>query len=331
MLESLEIFSISDLFLLGAFGLSLVLVCNCALQLVLGKQRTPLWVETVFGGAALVALGVLVVDAIHWFDGQTGSDLQPLVGLTIIVLAMATAWLYLRCAALRTTPYELRRRPAVWLLLVSLVAMASWSSYRFQCAVAPEMNLPPLSVRPLLMQRETHYVGVSDKGREIPLYRSAAKPLPSSQTYRPASDPQGRVDNTVIVRGEPDSSSNCHGWVFTGGEFLLDIQGIKTILEDNGYRPCTSPQPGDVIIYYLSGDVVAHAGLVSGVLHDGTVLIESKWGIEGRYLHRPEDQPYSETFAYYRSSRDGNEITIREVPSDSLVKQRLPRKRLKRA
>jgi hypothetical protein len=86
-----------------------------------------------------------------------------------------------------------------------------------------------------------------------------------------------------------------------------------------------------VIIYYLSGDVVAHAGLVSGVLHDGTVLIESKWGIEGRYLHRPEDQPYSETFAYYRSSRDGNEITIREVPSDSLVKQRLPRKRLKRA
>lgn len=331
MLDSLAIFSISDLYLLGAFALSLVLVCKCALQLVLGKQHTPRWVEAVFGVAALVTVGVLVVDAIHLLDGQTASDLQPLVGLATIVLAMATAWLYLRCAVLRVTSHELQRRPAAWLLLVSSVALASWSSYRFGCAVAPAMELPPLVVRPLRMERDAEYVGVSDKGREIPLYRSAAEPTPAAQAYRPGNDPQGRVDNTVIVRGNPDSSSNCHGWVFTGGEFLLDIQGIKTILEDNGYRLCTSPQPGDVIIYYLSGDVVSHTGLVSGVLHDGTVIIESKWGIEGRFLHRPEDQPYSAKFAYYHSDRAGNTITIREVPINSLVKQRLPRKRLKRA
>jgi hypothetical protein len=331
MLDSLAIFSISDIFLLGAFALSLVLSCKCALQLLVGKQPAPLWAEGVFGVAALVAVGILVVDAIHWFDRQTGSDLRPLVGLATIVLAMFAAWLHLRCAALRIPSHELRRRPAAWLLLVSSVALASWSSYRFQCAVAPAMDLPPLAVRPLLLEREAYFVGVSDKGREIPLFHSGAGPIPASQSYRPGNDPTGRVDNTVIVRGNPDPSSNCHGWVFTGGEFLLDIKGIKTILEDNGYRLCTSPQPGDVIIYYLSGDVVSHTGVVSGVLQDGTVLIESKWGIEGRYLHRPEDQPYSENFAYYRSDRGGNTITIREVPSHSLAKQRLPRKRLKRA
>ena len=331
MLDLLAIFPISDLFLLGAFSLSLVLVCKCALQLLLGNQHTPRWVEAVFATAALVTVGVLVVDAIHWFDGQTASDLRPLVGVATIVLAMVIASLHLRCAMLRVPLHEMRRLPAAWLLLASSVALASWSSYRFQCAVAPEMELPPLAVRPLLLTRETDFVGVSDKGREIPLYRSGAKPIPKSQAYRPGNDPQGRVENTVIVRGEADTSSNCHGWVFTGGEFLLDIGGIKTILEDNGYRPCPSPQPGDVIVYYLSGGVAAHTGLVSGVLHDGTVLVESKWGIEGRYLHRPEDQPYSDNFVYYRSDRQGNTITIREVPTNSLAKERLPRKRIKRA
>jgi hypothetical protein len=330
MLDFLAIFSVSDFFLFGAFALSLVLLCKCALQLVFGKQHAPLWAEGVFGVAVLVTVGILVVDAIHWFDGQTESDLRPLVGLGTIVLAMLAAWLYLRCAALRVASTALRRRPAAWLLLISSLALALWSSYRFQCAVAPAMDLPPLAVRPLLMEREMEYVGVSDQGREIPLYRSRAEPVPESQSYRPG-DPHGRMGNTVIVRGDPDTSSNCHGWVFTGGEFLLDLHGIKTILEDNGYQRCTSPQPGDVIIYYLSGDVVSHTGVVSGVLHDGTVLIESKWGIEGRYLHRPEDQPYSETFAYYHSDRGGNTIAIREVPSNSLAKQRLPRKRTKRA
>ncbi|HZL91058.1 MAG TPA: hypothetical protein VFB96_22015, partial [Pirellulaceae bacterium] len=85
MLDLLAIFPISDLFLLGAFSLSLVLVCKCALQLLLGNQHTPRWVEAVFATAALVTVGVLVVDAIHWFDGQTASDLRPLVGVATIV------------------------------------------------------------------------------------------------------------------------------------------------------------------------------------------------------------------------------------------------------
>ena len=333
MFELLATFSLSDLFLLGAFALSVVLVLKCSLQLLLGNQRARGWADAVFGIAALVTVGVLVVDAIHALDGQVGSDFRPLIGVPTIVLGLAAAWFHFRSCSLRAAASELRRMPAAWLLLASSLGLAMWSSYRFKCAMEPPaMDLPAVAERRVMLERETGYVGISDKGREIPLFRSKAAPISADQAYRMSFDPSRHVDNKVIVRSAPDTTSNCHGWVFTDGEFLLDIGGIKTILEDNGYEPVASPQAGDVIIYYLSGEVPDHTGLVSGVLHDGTVIIESKWGIEGRFLHRPEDQPYSKQYAYYRTPRGSNAISIHELPAgDSLAKQRLPRKRIKRA
>jgi hypothetical protein len=76
------------------------------------------------------------------------------------------------------------------------------------------------------------------------------------------------------------------------------------LLEDNGYRVVERPRAGDVIVYRDGVDQIVHTGLVLCAFDDGQVLIESKWGIAGRYLHMAQDQYYSQLFSYYRSDRD---------------------------
>jgi hypothetical protein len=39
--------------------------------------------------------------------------------------------------------------------------------------------------------------------------------------------------------------------------------------------------------------------------------VESKWSVGGRYLHRPEDQCFSKSFAYYRTSRTSHAVALR--------------------
>ncbi len=332
MIEFLMIFPIADAFLAAALALSLLVTCKCVLQLVVGKSRTPWWVEAVFVLAAIVTISVLTIDAIQWIESPAVARLSPLPGLAVIALAMLAAWLQIHGATLRLPASELRGKPAAWALLAAGIAAGCWSSYRFQSVLEPPAwDPPPVLARPVNMEQETQFVGLSDRGREIPLFRSSSAPIAAEHSYHLGNHADHPAQSTVIARGAPDTSSNCYGWVFTDGEFLLDTSGIKTILDDNGYSPCEVPQPGDVIIYFIADGVPIHTGLVSGVLSDGTVIVESKWGLEGRFLHRPQDQPYSETFTYYRSQRAGNAIIIQEKNS-TLVKQRLPGgRRIKRA
>jgi hypothetical protein len=55
---------------------------------------------------------------------------------------------------------------------------------------------------------------------------------------------------------------------------------------------------------------VVHTGIVRDANDDGSISIESKWGLSGRYLHRPADQPYSKSFAYYRSRRTSHSLRM---------------------
>ena len=66
------------------------------------------------------------------------------------------------------------------------------------------------------------------------------------------------------------------------------------------------------MIYHDDDGVITHTGLVRGVLDEGTVMVESKWGIGARYLHRPEDQPYSTLFDFYHRPESGHQIAIRK-------------------
>ena len=106
----------------------------------------------------------------------------------------------------------------------------------------------------------------------------------------------------VIVRTPPDPMSNCHGWIFTNGQYWIDE--VELILTDNGYAPASTPAVGDLAVYRGSRGEIVHTGVVR--LIPGGTLVESKWGPMGRYLHGPEDHPFGGLCTFYRSPRRGH-------------------------
>jgi len=122
---------------------------------------------------------------------------------------------------------------------------------------------------------------------------------------------QFKLSFKLIRTAAASLDSNCHGWTFAAGKYWLSGEDVDRILEDNGYRSVSVPRPGDVIVY-RAGDRVMHTGVVSVVTSDGTILVESKWGQLGRFLHRPADQTYSTQWLFYRSPRIGH--LLRNLP-----------------
>lgn len=110
-----------------------------------------------------------------------------------------------------------------------------------------------------------------------------------------------------LARG--DRATNCHGWVFTGGRYVLSEDAVEALLQDNGYKYVPTPQPGDVIVYRDGAGQILHSGRVRRVHSDSEVWIESKWGPGGRFVHLPQDG-YSGTIEYYRSTRRSHDAQI---------------------
>ncbi len=74
--------------------------------------------------------------------------------------------------------------------------------------------------------------------------------------------------------------------MFAGGEFIVRGAAVDQILQDNGYQAVNQPQPGDVIVYRDIDNHVLHTGVVKATGNDGFLLIESKWGLHGRFPAR---------------------------------------------
>jgi hypothetical protein len=114
-----------------------------------------------------------------------------------------------------------------------------------------------------------------------------------------------RLINDVIRRGSAGEYSNCHGWVFAGGKFRLSPEDVQLILNENGYREVSEPQPGDVVVYRQNGDI-AHTAVVRYVTAGQPVMVESKWGALGILLHPTDKSLYGAKFTFYRSPRLGH-------------------------
>jgi hypothetical protein len=87
------------------------------------------------------------------------------------------------------------------------------------------------------------------------------------------------------------------------------------ILTDNEYAEVNRPQEGDVAIYRRDGDI-CHCGIVRIVDKHAPVLIESKWGPLGVYLHAPAAQPFGGECRYYRTSRQTHTLALRRAGAD---------------
>jgi hypothetical protein len=119
----------------------------------------------------------------------------------------------------------------------------------------------------------------------------------------------------IIRLSSADTRTNCYGWVFAGGHYWIrQPECIEAILKDNDYRAVAAPETGDLVVYRNSQGQPCHVGLVRAADADGLVLVESKWGWLGRFLHSPENQPYSDTWTIYRSERSSH--VLRGIESD---------------
>jgi azurin len=158
-------------------------------------------------------------------------------------------------------------------------------------------------ILPGVIEPEEGSWAMTDEGANIPLYHLATDDI-QFQEYALSVDQRYKSYlHEMIHRGDADKTTNCHGWVFTGGRFLLKGADVERILCDNRYFVVSDPKPNDIVIYRDQARNILHTALVQAVLADGTVITESKWGVDQRFLHLPVDQPYSSTFEYYRTDR----------------------------
>ena len=123
-----------------------------------------------------------------------------------------------------------------------------------------------------------------------------------------------RLEEYVIRRGPAGDQSNCHGWVFAGGKYLLASETVDLILRENGYRETRQPRPGDLVIYRQSGEV-AHSAVVLYMTEGQPVLVEGKWGNLGIFLHPAEKCTYGQVYSFYHSDRRGHRLAGLDDPA----------------
>jgi hypothetical protein len=212
------------------------------------------------------------------------------------------------------------RRPAVqWGALLALApALALGAAYR--AALPPDepgRQVPHLSSPdPETLRPAEGAWATTDRGRPVPLFAYPAGPaLPGTLAEEEETALGSRVSSLRVIRaGPPDPSSNCHGWVFTGGRCWVKGEAVEGILQDNGYQRVEAPRPGDLVVYRDERGAVSHTGVVSSVGSDGLVLVESKWGWLGRYVHAAEAHPYGPDFSYHHSPRTGHLLRLTNSP-----------------
>jgi hypothetical protein len=131
---------------------------------------------------------------------------------------------------------------------------------------------------------------------------------------------EGVFRDRVIRVGPADDRSNCHGWVFTGGRYVLRGNDVEVILSENTYHRESTPRPGDLVIYRgTPGGSITHTAVVQYATEGEPVLVRGKWGNLGVFTHAVDHSPYGTEFTYHRSSRGGHRLTITPISSGHFV------------
>jgi len=154
--------------------------------------------------------------------------------------------------------------------------------------------------------RATH--AFTDTGRAISLFHF--KVYSTSEEVERFMRSTEKERSQIIRLMEANPASNCHGWIFTGGRYGIRDSEVWSIVADNGYAEVTEPLEGDLVVY-MTGDQIRHSGLVRMAGKHAPVLIESKWGPFGVYLHAVEQQPFAGTCKFYRSPRHDHLLVLR--------------------
>jgi hypothetical protein len=302
MMMSLDYTQRFYLFLTLGFATSLVGLVN--LLLVRWSVRTRLLTSLGIYATSLTTLGSI---------GSLSLAYYFAFGLSIIALVVfiETRWSPL------SQMFASRKRAAFALIAVGLVGTAYSMELYTQEDEAHYTNLEEDLEKEISTVQLTPVSGVrltTDAGELIEA-RSPIEDRPDEELL-PISDRYLKRENLltgVISHQPPTDSSNCHGWVFTGGRYWILGRYVETILSHNGYHEVERPRPGDIVVYRNDG-AVTHTAIVRYVTDGLPVLVEGKWGQFGVFLHEVDRSCYHHGFKYYTTNRPNH--LLRGLGSD---------------
>jgi hypothetical protein len=141
--------------------------------------------------------------------------------------------------------------------------------------------------------------------RSIPVSTRDGSYIPNFR--RPEDPPEVRRSAVEMFKDEhgnaklrsSSSTCNCVGHVFAARRTWVESDHLPTILERDGYSRIEDTRKlcvGDIVVYENPQGEVTHVGQVVEIqtnIGDGTrrVVILSKWGVYGEYLHELLDVP----------------------------------------
>jgi hypothetical protein len=273
-------------------------------RFVLVRVRHRLWVESL---ACLLIVCMTASVVGDWFYRSIfllSASQRAGLFLALGVLALGESWLMLRYSRIDLERAAFVRHPIAWAALVILGVVTGLAGVRFQQTLAnASAHEKGLGIPIPGSRTEVEYlVGVTDRGTRIAVYEWDAV----DDEYRSFVETAEAMYDKIfpsLLREHSTDNTNCHGWVFTQGRYLLFGDEVELILRENGYQQVTEPRPDDVIIYRNGYGSILHSGIVRTLLDKQSVLVESKWGISARYLHLANDSPYGINFGFYRSQR----------------------------
>jgi hypothetical protein len=269
---------------------------------------------------AILSVLCIAIDGLdEWRIRFSGTN-QNVAYVAFALVSMLSGFLYARSYALPSLMRNpVQQRILLGGLVLFAIALNLLSFSRIERRFSSLQTFGSLGLLPGVLESDLRYQGITDNGNLVDLFNFNPSCQDLKSFFQDYPLRHGGLTNSLILRGEIDGTTNCHGWVFTGGNFLIRSPSVDQILQDNNYRIVDHPIPGDLVVYRNSFDAVLHTGLVQGVLVDRTVIVESKWGVEERFLHRPEDQPYSVHFKYYHSDRGSHLIEIMPTSESDLT------------
>jgi hypothetical protein len=265
---------------------------------------TGIWLATRFGRRSscifggVLFLGTSVLATALWISGQPVDLVWPLLALAVACALVVAA----HPTVLSWGTRRLAKPVIVWAVLLALCPIFSLV-YAYRINRVSDLSALLVESGPLPRKDASFPRAMTDLSREIELFQYDVVNAPVVLDELLVD---GEALNQKVIRiAGPDAACNCHGWVFTGGRYGVPTEAVDTILADNGYQVVHDVQENDVVVYRDLLDRVRHTGLVRFVGTDGLVLVESKWGPLGLYLHAPQDQPYGTLYAFFRSFRPG--------------------------
>lgn len=251
-----------------------------------------------------------------------------LILASTLLVSAAFVWLIRSPAAAQFGKWLLRPRIAGVATTVVGTGLIGLCTYHFDADGTAEIdrNLAFLEQsttwRPPL---ETASVScLTDAGTPVTIYQ-ASQPRSYPELARDEANVLSSFqwEDRVIHRSPASDRSNCHGWVFTGGNYWVLGSDVMTIIKQNGYRPVRVPMPGNLVVYKQDDGTVTHTGIVRSV--GSVTMVESKWGWMGVYLHAVEASCYGTNYTFYHNPiRSGHQFAQLK-PSDATPVVRSPR------